>query len=317
MTTLRTRLIATIALTVLVIGVTITWAVTHRGGAVDVDSALTLRGPGVLVRDTSTGHLAVVAADGTRRQSTAECARAYAAAGRIICLQRDPTSLNSFQLAVLDQTFSPQRTLPLNGVPTRARVSADGRILSFTVFVSGDSYVSTGFSTRSGILDLETGVLATSLEDFRIDGKRPPADANFWGISFAADDNTFYATMNTGGHFYLVQGDFAGESITVLDDGIECPSLSPDGTRLVYKSRQPDQTWQLWVYDLDTQQRHRLAEPDTVDDQGAWVDNQTVMYGKVDLESGDVGVWSVPADGSGRPTKVADHAESPAQLSPS
>ena len=137
------------------------------------------------------------------------------------------------------------------------------------MFVAGDSYLSSGFSTRSGILDRATGVLATSLEDFRIDGRRPPADANFWGVSFAADDNTFYATMSTGSHLYLVQGDFAAETITVLDDGVECPSLSPDGSRLVYKKRLPDQTWQLWVYRLGSRQRTQLAEPANVDDQPA------------------------------------------------
>jgi hypothetical protein len=43
---------------------------------------------------------------------------------------------------------------PINGVPTRARVPADSRIVAWTVFVSGDSYLNSGFSTRTGILDL-------------------------------------------------------------------------------------------------------------------------------------------------------------------
>ena len=62
---------------------------------------------------------------------------------------------------------------------------------------------------------------------------------------------------------------------TVLADGVECPSLSPDGTRLVYKKRLPDLTWQLWVYDLATQRRTQLAEPANIDDQGAWLDDRT------------------------------------------
>ena len=56
---------------------------------VRVDPSVTLRTPGLLVRDTETGHLAVVEADGHRAQSKAECARAYAAAGRAVCLFRD------------------------------------------------------------------------------------------------------------------------------------------------------------------------------------------------------------------------------------
>jgi hypothetical protein len=217
---------------------------------------------------------------------------------------------------VLDRDLAVERTLPVNGIPTRARMSADGRVVAWTVFVSGDSYTSSGFSTRSGILDLATGVLTTSLEDFAVlddAGRRhkPPADANFWGVSFADDDNTFYATMATGDHFYLVQGDFAAETVTVLSDGVECPSLSPDGTRLVYKHRLSDRTWRLEVYDLDSGRRTPLAETANVDDQGSWIDDQTVAYGKVDPRSGEVGVWTVPADGSGTPVRLAADAESP------
>jgi hypothetical protein len=46
-------------------------------------------------------------------------------------------------------------------------------------------------------------------------------------VSFAGDDNTFYATMATGDHLYPVRGDFTAETPVILDDGIECPSLSP------------------------------------------------------------------------------------------
>ena len=120
--------------------------------------------------------------------------------------------------------------------------------------------------------------------------------------------------MATGDHLYLVRGDFAAETLLILDDGVECPSLSPDDRRLVYKKRLPDLTWQLWVYDLATQQRTQLAEPGGVDDQGAWLDADTIGYGKVDENTGRVSVWSVPADGTGTPTLLAENAESPARL---
>ncbi len=305
---------STVLAAALLISITVLWAITRRAPEVQVDQQLTLGSTGILIRDTKTHQLAVVTPDGRRRQSKAECLRAYAAGGRILCLQRDPQAAASFQLTVLDDHFDELRRLPINGVPTRTRVSADGRMLGFTVFVSGDSYLSSGFSTRSGILDLGTGVLAPSLEDFTIDGKQPPTDANFWGVSFAADDNEFYATMSTGSHLYLVRGDVAAEAITVLDDGIECPSLSPDGRRLVYKKRLPDLTWQLWVYDLATERRTQLAEPGQVDDQGAWIDDRTIMYAKVDAADGSIDVWSVPADGSGAATMIIPDAESPSVL---
>jgi dipeptidyl aminopeptidase/acylaminoacyl peptidase len=311
---MRIKVIATAAAAALLIAVAVVFAVTRRTAEVVVDPSITLRPPGLLVRDTTTGHLALVKADGVRTQSKARCARAYAAGNRAICLLTDPDAPSTFQLNVLDERLDVVRTLPINGVPTRARVSADGRMLAWTVFVSGDSYLTSGFSTRTGILDLQRDRLVSSLEEFTIDGQPPPTDANFWGVSVTRDDNTFYSTMATGEHFYLVRGDFAAGTITVLDDDVECPSLSPDNTRLVYKNRLPDLTWQLWVYDLATKQRTQLAEPGNVDDQAAWLDDRTVAYGKADPNSDQVNVWSLPADGSGAPTLLAENAESPAIL---
>jgi hypothetical protein len=292
------------------------WAVTRPQAQVEVDPAADLDTAGSVIRDTTTGRLAVLRRDGSRAQTRVSCARVHAAGGRAVCLRPDDASPGTFVLEVLGRDLAVERTLPINGVPSRARMSADGRVVAWTVFVSGDSYTSSGFSTRSGILDLATGVLTTSLEDFGVTddaGQRqaPPADANFWGVSFADDDNTFYATMATADHFYLVQGDFATETVTILADGVECPSLSPDGTRLVYKHRLPDRTWRLEVYDLGSGRRTPLAETANVDDQGSWLDDQTVAYGKIDPGSGEVAVWTVPADGSGAPVQLASDAESP------
>ena len=309
---MRGRIVITVVASVMLITIAVVWAATRREETVRVDPSVTLRTPGLLVRDTETGHLAVVEADGHRAQSKAECARAYAAAGRAVCLFRDGSGV--FRLSVLDESLNPIKEFPIPGVPTRARVSADGRMVAWTVFVSGDSYLTSGFSTRTGVLDLESGRVVMTLEDFTIDGKKLPIDANFWGVSFASDDNTFYATMATGDHLYLVRGDFAAETLVILDDGVECPSLSPDDRRLVYKKRLPDLTWRLEVYDLATKQRTPLTETGNVDDQGAWLDANTVAYGKIDENSGQVNVWSVPADGTGVPRLIAADAESPAVL---
>ncbi len=205
---LRTRVLVAAGAALVLLAVAVFWAVNRPDPQVAVDPTVTLDAPGAVVRDPTTGRLAVV-------------------------------------LDVLGSDLVVQRSLPVNGIPTRARVSADGWMLAWTVFVSGDSYTTSGFSTRSGILDLATDVPTTSLEDFAVtdeDGVEtsPPRDANFWGLSFADDDNTFYATMSTGAHCYLVQGDFAAETVTVPTDGVECPS--PDGTRVVDKRRLPDLT---------------------------------------------------------------------------
>jgi len=312
----RTRVLVATALALVLVAVSLGWALTRSADPVEVDPAADLTTAGIVVRDTTTGRLAVLRPDGTRAQTATSCARVFTTATRAVCLRPDEAAPGTFALDVLDAGLRVERSLPVNGVPTRARLSADGRMVAWTVFVSGDSYTASGFSTRTGILDLGTGVLISSLEEFALTDAagRPrtlPADANFWGLSFAADDNTFYATMATGPHFYLVRGDVAAETVTVLTDGVECPSLSPDGSRLVYKRRLPDLSWRLEVYDLATARRTPLAEPGTVDDQGTWLDEGTVAYGRLDEATGAVGLWSVPADGSGAPTRLAADAESP------
>jgi Tol biopolymer transport system component len=90
--------------------------------------------------------------------------------------------------------------------------------------------------------------------------------------------------------------------------------LSPDGTRLVYKKRLTDLTWRLEIYNLADKRRVRLAEPGNVDDQGAWLDDRTVAYAKIDPSSGRPDVYSVPADGTGAPKLLAEGAESPSAL---
>ncbi len=53
-------------------------------------------------------------------------------------------------------------------------------MVSWTVFVSGDSYNGGRFSTRWGNLDTVSGALAGTLESFTVDGRAAPSDANLW-----------------------------------------------------------------------------------------------------------------------------------------
>ena len=77
----------------------------------------------------------------------------------------------------------------VGGVPSRARVSPDGRYGATTVFVTGHSYASTGaFSTETLIIDLATGQSLGNLEEWKVekDGQTIDApDVNFWGVTFA------------------------------------------------------------------------------------------------------------------------------------
>ena len=74
-------------------------------------------------------------------------------------------------------------------MPSRARVSPDGRLGAVTAFVTGHSYADPGsFSTRATIIDMERGRRIADLEDFEVsrDGKPfESIDFNFWGVTFA------------------------------------------------------------------------------------------------------------------------------------
>ncbi|WP_410812110.1 TolB family protein [Micromonospora sp. 067-2] len=283
------------------------------------DQAVTLTpGPRLLaITDRHVSSVATADPTGSRSVSGLECLRVYAAAGTGVCLR--PDTAWTYQVVVLDAALRPTRTLSVPGLPNRARVSASGRMVSWTTFVGGDSYTSAGFSTRTGIIDTATGVTVTSLEEFAIkrDGRayRNP-DVNYWGVTFTADDNLFYATMSTGGRRYLVRGDVARRAVETLKENVECPSLSPDGTRIAFKEAvdaDPAKGWRLSVLDLATMRVTATAETASVDDQAAWLGTGTLAY-TLRQSDGQPDVWTVPADGSGTPKLVLPGAESPSPL---
>jgi hypothetical protein len=241
------------------------------------------------------------------------CERVYFAAGHGICMGVAESGVD-YIATIFDAKMHPVHTIRLSGFPSRARVSADGRYGAMTVFVTGDSYLGTSaaFSTRTYIVDMASGEPIGQLEQFQVirDGKPFDApDFNFWGVTFAKNSNRFYATLGTGGHHYLVEGNVQDRSMRVLRDGVECPSLSPDGTRIAFKSRIGEQTrWRLRVLSLATLQDHGLAEKRSIDDQVEWLDNETLAY-----SDGD-NVYAVPADGSGEPQQILKDATSPVSL---
>ncbi|WP_370949775.1 TolB family protein [Amycolatopsis sp. cg5] len=294
----------------------------HGAAATGTPGAVTLTpGPRLLfisTADADRGHLATIDGAGVRAVSPLTCNRVYAAAGTGLCL-RPEAGLTTYQLVVLDTQLNAKREIPLVGLPNRARVSASGQRAAWTVFVTGDSYNGGRFSTRVGTLDLRTGDLEGTLEDFAVtvDGKPyQAADLNFWGVTFARDDNRFYATMSTGSHRYLVEGDSTARTVRTLRDNVECPSLSPDNRRVAYKSAvdgDPAKGWRLSVLDLETGTVTALAETHSVDDQAAWLDDRTIAY-PLSRDGGHSDVWAVPANGSGTPRLLIPDAESPSAL---
>lgn len=284
-------------------------------------------GPRIVFRNMAWGphrdELATVAAgapEGDRTVAGVTCLRFHTAGGTGICLQADRGAVpDRYRAVVLDARLREVSAHAVSGIPTRARVSPGGRLAAWTVFVGGDSYAGTDFSTRTSVLDLRTGRLESSLEDFTVlkDGKPyRSADVNFWGVTFTADERTFYATLGTAGRTHLVRGDLAARTVTALRENVECPSLSPDGTRVAFKKRvaglPAEAPWRLHVLDLASGTETALAEERSVDDQVVWTDDRTLVYSL----PGDFGadLHSVPADGSGAPARLMASALAPAFL---
>jgi hypothetical protein len=321
---------------VLAAGGYVAWAATRNAAASSIDStsatkalrsAMSGRRPAVMfqhvrrdlenavVVDSKYAHIAVEpltqGADKRRVFSDLVCERVYFAGGRGLCLALEQNPLHSKYVAkIFGPDFKVRHEVALGGLVSRARVSSDGRYGATTVFLLGHSYREDSFSTQTNLIDMASGKLvADNLEDFAVfrNAKRITArDFNFWGVTFARDGNRFYATLATGGKTYLVQGDVRARQMHVLHENVECPSLSPDNTRIAYKKR-VGHLWRLTVLDLQTLKETPLSDTRSIDDQVEWLDNGHILYGFY-------GIWKVRADGRGRPEQFLADARSPAVI---
>ncbi|WP_410661381.1 TolB family protein [Amycolatopsis sp. lyj-112] len=294
--------------------------------AIDRDKTVDLREPGRLVfRNISAGpdhgkvaSVPLAAPDGPRRVGPLSCDRFYAAADGGLCLAGVPSPLPSAVALSVDASLTEKSRVDIAGIPNRAKLSADGRMASWTTFVTGDSYSQPGsFSTRTAILDRREDQLSSNIEDIPLlvgEERHHGEDVNYWGVTFAADNRTFYATVSTGGRTYLMRGDNQEWRAHTLRENAECPSLSPDGTKLAFKKRVSDDDaapWREHVLDLATMKETPLAETRSVDDQVVWLDDRTIAYGLPGENGGPGDIWAVPADGSGAPRLLVAQASSP------
>lgn len=265
-----------------------------------------------VARDEHYAEIAVAPVDSPGSKTTFTglvCSRVYFAAGRGLCLTTKQEALAQVVNArIFGTDFRPLRTVELDGLRSRARVSPGGRYGAATTFVTGHSYLDKGFSTLTALIDMGEGKVLANLEKFEVtrDGKRfEEIDFNFWGVTFARDERRFYATLSSRGKFYLVEGDVQTRRARVVANAVECPSLSPDEKRVAFKRRRGNE-WRLHVLDLATGRETPLAETRSVDDQVEWLDDNRILYGLIK------DVWVVRADGRGRPRIYVRDALSPA-----
>ncbi|WP_114424241.1 hypothetical protein [Nocardioides houyundeii] len=295
-----------------------------------VPGAQTISGPRVVFRhsglDNRYGLVAMVPlADptGPRAFTDVPCDRVAASESGASCLVVQPGVVTRFEAHELGPEWQVEQTYPLPGVPSRTRLSPDGALVATTSFVTGHSYMSVGFSTATVVRETGGGRSWGNLErfDLVLDGEQvEPVDRNVWGVTFR-DDRRFYATVGTGGRAWLVEGDLETRTLTSVAADGECPSLSPDGSRLAFKvdvDPGEGRQWSLAVLDLATGRRTELGDgPRGVDDQVAWLDDETLLYGLPRADQPGVNdVWSIPVRPGAQPELFIQEAWSPTVVRP-
>lgn len=280
--------------------------------------------PFVLFRNTAAGQgygnaatVPLSEPDGTRAVSGQACDRVYGTRSSVVCLKTNRGLVTAFQAEVLDKDWNTERTWPLPGIPSRTRTSPDGSMIATTVFVTGHSYATAGFSTATEIA-LPSGTTG-NLEDFAlmVNGQQlTAADRNIWGVTFVpGQEDAFYATAASSGRIWLVRGSLSAKTLTAVHDNVECPSISPDGTRIAYKKNDGGTLaahWNVAVLDLASGRETVLAEKRSVDDQIEWLDNDNLLYGLADESlEGDSNIWKLGTDPASQPSVFIKHAWSP------
>ena len=95
-----------------------------------------------------------------------------------------------------------------------------------TSLVHGDSYASSGFSTRTRFIETSTGKFRGNLESFHVTDNGRMVDAisrSYWGITFASDSNPFYVTLAVGANTHLIEGNLRAPRGSYLASEVECP----------------------------------------------------------------------------------------------
>lgn len=335
--TLRQRIIALVVLTVLLVGGTVAYLVAARDRQQSaarsakpqdtVQLSQVSTSPRIVFRNTAIGRdygrvamVPLIDPGGPRAITTLSCNRVFVARGRTLCLASDPGVVTTYTAKTFADSGGPTQDLPLTGTPSRARLSDDAKLAATTSFVAGDSYAAVNFSTRTIVSEIGTD-RSIDLEDFQLlhHGRTTsPADRNYWGVTFASDDDAFYVTVKFSGKTWLASGRLSTKTMQTVRSDAECPSLSPDGTKVAYKKLggRGRGDWRLAVMDIATGTEVALTEQHAVDDQVEWLDGDHILYGLPGegSKAAETNVWVVPTDGTGAPRLLIHQAWSPAVI---
>ncbi len=240
---------------------------------------------------------AVTKAIKTRTATIMHCERVHMGGASIFCFGM-PKGLNGVpdqtpdthkQYQILNYALKPRTQNNFDGsfLVSRARMSSDGLFAASTVFTKGDSYMpgmTAQISTRAHIYSVASKTPVPDLERWAIFNKGQPLmpmGLNVWGVTFDPKNSAlFYATVMAQNNIYLVKGNVNSRNMEVIAADIECPSFSPDGTRLAFKQRKTLGGWNAAVYTIQTGKITVFEAPYSVDDQIEWLDNQTLVFEK-------------------------------------
>ena len=101
-------------------------------------------------------------------------------------------------------------------------------------------------------------------------------------------------------------------------ENVECPSLSPDNTRLAFKQRKSAdiRTWHLAVLDLASMTVSTVPGEDrNIDDQVEWLDDTHILYAVQEEGSLATDIWQASLDSAEQPRIFVRQALSPAVVS--
>ena len=237
-------------------------------------------------------------------------ARLLRGRARALCLSRARSGVDSAP-SILDAALRRATRDPLTGLPSRARVSPDGRFGAMTMFVSGDSYRRPGqFSTRTTLIDLASGEQIGRPRGVHGDARTASASTRRTSTSGASRSR---ATATTSTRRWPPAarlprpGQRPRAHREVIHDERRVPVALArrHAHRLQAPRRQAAALAPARARPRHAGARRRSSERRPIDDQVEWLDNRTLLYGI------GVDVWSAPADGSGRPQRFLADAASP------